>query len=408
VRSASSEPQFEIVRDAGRLEALQGEWDALWRRTAARRFTHSHAWRTLGWRTTGAPRGRHLHVLVMRIDGEAVLIWPLAVRRRFWLWRLADALGPEFTDYDPLLVAAGPEATDHVRAAWAWLRANQGPDVVLAPRVRHDTELHDVLANERIVEDTETLPSPYVTWDSYETWAAYWRARSKNTKSRYSRRARHFENLGDVRFYVVEDPDEYRELLAWTIKEKIDWMGRTGLANDFMDRAEFHDFLDQLGPLRTAQGRWIMFALRLDGRIIGTKMGTLDAVRYEGFLAAQDPEFATYSVGSILLVKTLQWLMERGLQYDFRIGEEAYKLDWATGTVAATSHRLAASPWGRVCLALTAGLQAANRAKDRLRHAVPADLRQRLKAWPSPIRLPSRASGSDAGGSAAAMAPATQ
>jgi CelD/BcsL family acetyltransferase involved in cellulose biosynthesis len=370
---------FEIIDDPSRLDALEAEWGRLWARTAGRRFSHGFTWRAEGWRTTGAPLGRRLRVLVMRLDGEAELIWPLAIRRTLGLWRVAVALGPEFTDYDPLLVADGPDAAAHIRAAWAWLCARGLADMLTAPRVRHDSELHAALAGLAAARTVVTLPSPYVSWDGYADWDAYWRSRSKNTRSAFRRRARRFEGLGRVEFQIIDDPQEYESLLDWTLREKLAWLDRQGLYSHFMHRREFGAFLSGIGSRRPAEGRWMMFALKLDGQVVSTKLGGLDERRFEAFIAVNDPAFATYSVGSIMLAETLKWLMARGLEYDFRIGAEPYKFDWATGECAATNYLLPTGPWGEACLMAIAAMREARGARDRLRATVPANLRRRLK-----------------------------
>lgn len=379
--SLDADPEFEIVTDPGRFLELEAEWNGLWARSPGHRFTQSFAWRNIGWKTTGLPRGRRLHVLVMRVNGETVLIWPMTVRRRLFLWRVATALGPEFTDYDPVLAAPGLYAAQHLDAAWRFLRLRHDADVITAPFVRQDSAEHGVLSSEPASLSTETLPSPFVAWTGFGCWEDYWRTRSKNTRSGASRRMRHFAELGHVSFTVVEDHQEYRHLLEWSLEQKLARMARIGLDNDFMAKPEFHDFLEALGVTPCLGGRWVMFALKLDGRTVATKMGALDDERYEGFIAAQDPEFANYSVGSIILIKTLEWLFHQGLAYDFRIGAEPYKREWATGNCPTTTYHLANGRWGSVYLAITRWLAAARTAKDRLRHSLPADLRRRVKAW---------------------------
>jgi CelD/BcsL family acetyltransferase involved in cellulose biosynthesis len=90
------------------------------------------------WQTTGAPRGRALRIVVMRVDGQAVLIWPMTVGR-FGLWRLAGALGPEASEYDPVLVENGPEANERLRVAWQFVRHHCRADIVKVPFVRGET-----------------------------------------------------------------------------------------------------------------------------------------------------------------------------------------------------------------------------------------------------------------------------
>ncbi len=74
---AATEPTFEVVTDEAAFLALEPEWKTLWAQLREPRFSQSFDWFRVGWETTGRPRGRSLFIVVMRVDGRAVLIWPL-------------------------------------------------------------------------------------------------------------------------------------------------------------------------------------------------------------------------------------------------------------------------------------------------------------------------------------------
>jgi CelD/BcsL family acetyltransferase involved in cellulose biosynthesis len=386
---ASGDTSWEIVTDEQRFLALEAESDRLWERTSDRRWSHSFTWFRTGWETTGRPRRRRMHILVLRRDGEAVLIWPLALRRR-WFCLEAIALGSESTEYAPILVVDGPEAAVNLRSAWAFLRARREADVVEIPFVREGSTAHVVFSNDPTPRNIETHPAPYVEWDQFKTWDAYWGARSKKTRGEIGRLSRRFAELGEVTFELVEDHAEYLKLLDWSLRTKIDWMDRTGHENSFTRTPEYHAFLAALHERPTRQGRWVMFALKLDGRIVATKMGAADATRYEGFIDAVDPEFANYSTGSIILIKELEWARARGLRLDFRIGSEAYKLKWSTNVCPTVKYRFAVTGRGVVFLALERWIEQIRIAKDKVRTSIPKDVRGRIKAW---MRSPFSAKG---------------
>lgn len=373
-------PQFEIVTTTERFLALEPEWKALLARSEDRRFSHSFSWMRAGWLSTGQPRGRSLHILVMRIDAVAVLIWPMTLRRQ-GLWRVAAPLGGEFTEYDPVLVQDGADAAGLIEFAWTYLRRHSGADVVRMPWVRDNMAIGKLMAAQTLQHTTETLPAPYVSFDGFNAWDDYWRARSKNTKQSLSRRVRRFAEQGEVSFSMVEDPAEFRALLDWTLRNKTVRLAAMGLDNDFMRTDEFHAFLSALALERSDDGYLGMQALRLNGQVVAVKIGAIDAACYEGFIAAQDPAFSQYSVGTIILIECLKWCIASGRSYDFRIGAESYKLEWATGDNPATSYHLANTRWGGVMLKLSALAQQARVAKDTLRQKIPSTWRKRLKSW---------------------------
>ena len=66
--------------------------------------------------------------------------------------------------------------------------------------------------------------------------------------------------------------------------------------------------------------------------------------RVESFIGVYDEAWAAYGPGQIVTEYGLRWAFERGLDFDFRIGAEHYKYEWATRTSTVTtfsSHDLA-------------------------------------------------------------------
>jgi CelD/BcsL family acetyltransferase involved in cellulose biosynthesis len=329
---------------------LRAEWDALWARTATRRVSQGFDWCLAGWRTTGAPRGRRLRIVVMRQGGRAVVIWPMTVGRRL-LWRRAGPLGPESTDYDPVLVEDGPEAAERLRLAWRYVLRGCDADIVTIPFVRHETVMHRILAADGTRRATRTLPCPFVVWDRTTSWDAYWRARAPRLRRGIRRRRRRLAECGTVASEMVDDPAALPAVLDWAIAAKIDWLARKRLPNTFLPTPEYRAFLRDVGAHAAPAGRLIAFVLRLDGRPVAAKIATVNDTRCEILLTVFDPAYAAHGPGQLLLADALAWCAQRGLPCDFRLGAEAYKYDWATGDCAATTHHLAATPWGTLLLA---------------------------------------------------------
>ena len=381
---------FEIVTDPARFAALEPEWDQLWARSAEPRFTNSFAWRNAGWLSTGVPRKRRLAVLVMHVDGALALIWPMTVGRKFWLWRQAQPLGPEYTEYEPVVVEAGPQAADHVARAWAYLRRAMSADIILMPWVREAAATQKAVSGDASARHAEMLPSPVVDCRAYPSFEDYWGARSSKHRGNLNRLQRRLGEYGKVEFDRVTDLDEYDRLLDWTILTKLAWMKARHLQNDFLAEPEFRAFAARMADARTPAGQWGMWALRLDGRVIATTLGALDAYWFEGFFGAQDPALESCSLGSIMLLKMLQWLYPRNIGCDLRIGSEDYKRLWATADRPATTYRIANTGWGAVGLAIFDWLQQARVTKDRLRERIPKGLRMRFKSLARrlTVRLP--------------------
>jgi CelD/BcsL family acetyltransferase involved in cellulose biosynthesis len=362
------DPAFEIVTDPDRFLALRAEWDALWARTATRRFTQSFDWCMAAWQTTGAPRGRALRIVVMRADGQAVLIWPMTVGR-LGLWRLAGALGPEASEYDPVLVENGPHASEHLRIAWQFVRRHCRADIVKVPFVRGETVLHRILSADGALRDAKTLACPFVVWDGTASWDDYWRSRRSELRRIVRRRRERLAETGTVTCAVIDDPAALREVIDWTLAAKIAWLDRKRQTNNFLPRPEFRDFLHAVAAVAPHTGRLIAFALRVDGQTIAAQIATIDDFRCEMFITVYDPAFSAYSPGQLLLADSMKWCQAQCLTYDFRIGAEAYKYAWANGDCPATTYHVAATPWGALMLAGHALRQRWRQAKVRLHGA---------------------------------------
>jgi CelD/BcsL family acetyltransferase involved in cellulose biosynthesis len=394
-RMGATEPTVEIVTDEAGFLALEPEWESLRAQLSEPRFSQSFVWARCGWETTARPRGRDLFILIMRVEGRAVLIWPLTIRKKHGLWKVAAPLGPEWTEYDPGLFAPSPQTVSHVRAAWEFLRRNCPADLIIVPHCREGEPMHEAIQSDPTPRAVTTLPSPFASLGGFPDWPSYWKTRSRKTKDNVGRRSRRFAEQGEVTFGLIEDAAEFESLLAWALARKREWMARTGRDNDFMAAREFPEFLREIAAVGASREALVMFALKLDGRVVVVKIGTRDDFRVEGFIEAQDRTFAEHSVGSIAQLECLKWCQARGLAYDFRIGDEDYKRMWATNDRPATTYQLAIKPWGRQLLRLSAAHENARIAKDRVRTSIPSEFRRKVKqkigGWLSRARaLPAR------------------
>ncbi len=346
-------PAFEIVTEPDRLVGLRAEWDDLWARADTPRLSQSFAWCLAGWRTTGAPRGRRLCVVVLRVDRRTVVIWPMT-RRRCVAWRIGGPLGPEGTEYDPVLVEAGPDAERHLRATLTFVRRHCAVDILSVPYIRHGTTMDRLLAAEDGDRVMHTQPCLFTRWDGIASWDAYWRSRDRGVRNEVMRRGRRLAEQGCVIIETIDDPAGLRHLVGWTLDAKCDWLARRRIVNRFLPTPEFRAFLLSVCDAPAHGGRLIGFALRLDGRLVATQIAALSDTCCEAMIAVYDPAFSAHGPGRIILAEVLRWCQARGLTYDFRIGDEPYKYAWANGDCPATAVRLAITRWGRVLLAIRA------------------------------------------------------
>ncbi len=374
ILGAQDNAPFEIVSTEAGLLALETEWNGLWARAGRPYLSRSFGWCLAGWRTTAMPRGRRLHIVVMREEGRIVLIWPMTTDRQMGI-RVARALGPESTEYDPILVEAGDEAARRIAQAWAFVRQQGAASVVTVPFVEEGTVVADALSRGAVYRTDHILPSPKTVFPENESWETYWRSRSANLRNGLTRRRKRMSERGAVTLDWVEDDATFATLLDWALGHKQAWMKRSGLANDFLGTPEYRAFLLALWAGQPAGGRLGMLALRVDGVPVAVKIGCLDGKRMEGFITTYDPAWSAFSPGQIILADCLRWCRDNGLNYDFRIGDEAYKQDWSTTIRVMNTMTLATSSLGAALIRFRVCLDWLRVRRDRIRKSISPLLR---------------------------------
>ena len=379
-----ADTRFTLVTNEADFLALREDWNALWANAEKPRVSQSFDWCLAGWRTTGQPRGRELAILVARREGRLVLIWPLTTRRAL-LWTTARPLGPESTEYDALLVGSEFDREVLVEAAHHFVRASGVADVLTIPFVDNSSPRRHAIERMPLKHETHMLPAPSLQWTGAASWDDYMRSRTSKLRTGVNRRLRKLKELGAVEVHFLEDDARRRDAIEWALRMKADWLKRKNMGNDFLRESEFHDFLIEFAR---SSSRLNVMTMTMDGAIVACKIGTVDEARLEGFITVYDPKYEEFSPGVLLLVESLQWCFARGLAYDFRIGDEAYKLNWADGAANMTTHYVALRRWGEVYFVARKQKIALRALINRAREALPKDIRVRLKDFLSdrPVR----------------------
>jgi teichuronic acid exporter len=371
--------KFAIIADPESFAALREEWDALWSRAERPRVSQSFDWCMTGWRTTANPRARKLNIIVGRIDGRLVMVWPMTIRRCM-VWNIGGPLGAETTEYDPLLVESGYDTAANVRAIHEFVRRDTKIAIVAIPFVEQGSPRQQALTQLTVAKTEQRNLAPFLSWGGVGPWDDYWRSRSANLRSGTKRRQRRLEQIGQVAFEFIDDGEQFDNVLAWTLRMKIDWLARKRLGNDFIHEREYREFLSMYWRKSTSSHRLVAMIMTIDGRLIASKLGTVDHTRFEGFITVYDNEFEDYSPGVLLLANCLRWCCQRGLEYDFRIGGEAYKFNWANQSREMITYEIANGAWGTLYLAFRKHHWLGRYLWNYARRSVPAEYRERIKS----------------------------
>lgn len=351
--SASSPPHLhaEIIDDWSRLLSLRREWDRLWRAVPNARVGQSFEWAQACWELALSPRGAKLCCVAVW-EGELLkLLWPLAAARQ-GAWRVARPLNSQTSEYSSIL--AEPLLLEKaVALALVALTRSGLTDALMLPDVRSNEPLAGVLSNLGfpVVRSQSAPLVRKALFPSFDRYEAHVRGK---LKSELRRQRRRLEARGRLEFSCITHGPEAERILSWTLLRKREWLLRDKIRNNWMPTAWYSALLQQTLP--QVQGRVgpCLFALKLDGELIAAEYSHVDAGRVESFIGAYDPAFAWASPGQILQAECIRWALDRGLDYDFRIGDERYKARWTFGdAVELRTFALVTNRWGRLYLALS-------------------------------------------------------
>jgi CelD/BcsL family acetyltransferase involved in cellulose biosynthesis len=162
------------------------------------------------------------------------------------------------------------------------------------------------------------------------TWAELRGTLSRSLRKNTESAERKLAGMGRLGFEVIEGPPELPGVLEECFDlETLGWKGERG--SPIRSSASVLRFYTELARSAAAAGRFALYTLRLDGRLIAFEY----CLRAQGRIAllkiSFDPEVARQSPGHVLRFKILQRECEKGQIQAYSMGAESqWKLHWAT------------------------------------------------------------------------------
>lgn len=376
-----------LVGGADSLTALGAEWADLHRRSPGAYLSDGVDWARVCWRTRAAPGGKRLMCLVVRRGAQLAAILPLVVSRH-GLFRIARPLACETTEYCPLLIDPSAEPLGVWTALAGAIRNLASVDAVVLPNVRDDAALAGFLKGASRIVATDSFPTHFVSRAAFGSWDSYWDQLPQAMKSNVERRRRRLNELGDIRFEELTDHGARRAALRWMIAHKRHWLVRKGLDHAFIPTEDYSRFMEATLDISAPTGRRAIFALKLNGKLVAAELDNVDRRRVEGFVCTYDPGFARYAPGQLLRKEMVRWAFAHGLDFDWRLGEETFKLEWASHSSRASSYVLARNERGRLFGRYLA-------ARTWLAYRTPAGLRGKIRGMLRSFRRSGRPKAAD-------------
>lgn len=340
----------------GNLDDAREEWVQLALQTDSPFATWE--WASAWWRHFGGAGETRL--LRCERDGSRFAIAPLYAARKGPLRILrfighgpGDVLGPVCAPADRGAAGEALLAALREGAAGAW-------NVLLAERVPRgplSAAIGGTILNEEACPELET---------EGRTWEEYLGSCSKNMREKLRRNTRKLEREHSLRFALCEEPDRLEAAMDTLFELH---RRRWGEDTEFASRAStaFHrDFA------ATALERgWLrLWTMEVDGKPVaawhGFRLGGVESYYQSG----RDPSFDRFSIGFLLLMRTIQAAFEDGLErYSFLRGDEAYKNRFAdpdAETGGIETRALGRGPLGRAGVRLGAAALRSRRVRNRV------------------------------------------
>ena len=320
--------RVHVVTDDDALAGLAADWSRLLAETPLASGCQSLAWITACRRVLlGDPAA--LFTLVARDGPEVVGIVPTALRRGGDLRFIGDAvtnyLGPVYRpDRAREVVEAGADflATD-ARVRLLDLRGLREGSPFLA--MLCDQEIPGWSPTTQV----KTAACPFV--DLTPGWEALYARRKGKQRANFARKWAGLERLGAVRFVEIVDVAEVRPRLAALFALFAGrWRGRHE-SGGFAGR--YRSFHERAITALADAGHLCLSVLELDGQVVAFSYGIRSDGVTSSYVLGHDDRLNVCSPGTLLLLRLLESAGRRGdREYDFSLGQETYKDQWATGT----------------------------------------------------------------------------
>jgi CelD/BcsL family acetyltransferase involved in cellulose biosynthesis len=350
---------------------LAPEWQALWQRSGGA-FSESFELCRQAFMHVAKPGGRALSIVVGRLGGELVLVWPLVYLTRFSL-RVLRPLGPAMADPTPLLLDRTCVDANALEAAWRALVGAVRPDLAYLTYLQEGCELQafaSSLPRARAV-DRDVLFVVDVR-GQHADWGAFCQARSiAGSRRKPGQLRRRLERRGKVLVRTVDarlEPQRIDALVEFILMHKRDWGERRGKRGAWLYSSDFRAMLSAL--IKHPEGRACILVLELDGQVIAAAVLGCGTTSVAALISAFDPHAENFSPGHILAEAYVRFAFERGCDLDFGVGSEDLKRFWSLHEPKAlTSYAVPVTLLGRFALAAR---DAAALARVRMRGAASA------------------------------------
>jgi CelD/BcsL family acetyltransferase involved in cellulose biosynthesis len=176
----------------------------------------------------------------------------------------------------------------------------------------------------------------------------------------------------------VADASVLGQVMAW----KSEQYRRTGLVDLFGFRWA-RELVERIMHTSSERFSGMLSVLRAGDRLVAAHMGMRSLGVWHWWFPTYDHEYARYSPGAILLMRTIERACESGLsQVDLGKGDDEYKQRFANAAVDLAEGSVIVGPWRRAMRTVgQRGWQAMRRSPLRAVGRAPARVLRRVRRW---------------------------
>ena len=334
----------EVITSYPAIEKLAGEWNDLLVSSGSDTVFLTSEWLSCWWKTlddNAVP-----FVIVVREANQILAVAPLLIVEDSVLGipvRRLQFIGSPNADYADFIVVRDRDLCLTAILRCILDHAKEWDFVELLHVTDESPNWHSLRSALDATGFSHTVSKwsvcPYVPIG--DSFAAYYRSLSKKLRYDLGRQERRLQEIGELRFDVLDDQREAKVALAdfAAMLTRREWdVGRVGPSSAYRRlRAQCSALLESEDAFR----RIHFSKLSLSGDTIAYHFGFEYGDKLYYYKPTFDLEYAQYSPGKVLIKQLIEYAFNRGLkEFDFLLGDEHYKMRWATRTRTSYNVRL--------------------------------------------------------------------
>jgi CelD/BcsL family acetyltransferase involved in cellulose biosynthesis len=348
-RHRAAQPSFKVELIGS--ERLASDWPSIADDRDVKMYVYQSREFLNLWMNTigGAGRIECYFVMVRDNDAHPVLYLPLAIETRFNI-RFLRFMDCGVADYNAPVACARRKLTgQEFDAIWAEILALLPSfDVVDLKKIASD--IAGAFNPMTYLDCSQHLESGHLLQCVRSAQAGGGGTNSPGLRRKLARELRKLGETGHVEFIVNPAGGMAERFIERLFELKRRKYRQTNTA-DFLGAPGVADFYRQIANSQQLAKISHLSALLIDDTVVSAHLGFIGRGRFYYILPAYDAAYAHYRPGHLLLNYLVDQTTQQGFEtFDLGVGDEAYKISWATERIALYDHERAITTAGQLYL----------------------------------------------------------